>query len=80
MVVFTKSDQTWADLHGVHIRGDVDSAESHQLTNKLVRGHALEWKEIVTEANENAGPDTIAERVLRFAMLGGLTISYHSLT
>ena len=76
MVVFTQSDRKWGALHGAHIGGDVISAESHQLTNRLLRGHALEWKEIVTEANESAGPDTIAERVLRFAMLRGLTISY----
>ena len=54
-------------------RGDAASADSHQLTNTLVQGFALELKEIIEEG-ETAGPDTITEQRLRFAILGGLAV------
>jgi hypothetical protein len=44
-------------------RGDAASADSHQLTNTLVQGFALELKEIIEEG-ETAGSDAIAERRL----------------
>lgn len=74
MVVFTKKDLKARRIHG-RPTSNINSAEREAL-NARVEDFALEMKDVVVEANETAGLDTIAEPGLRFAMLGGLAVYY----
>lgn len=75
MVVFTHRDLKWESWHGKFYAGDATAPESHAMTNRVVQDHVLQLKEVIIGADNAAGLDTTVERGLRFATLGGLTVT-----